>query len=221
MTREELDRLTLRYLATSFEELEDDLALDWAPEALEAWSWQLNDRCYALSGSLSVGDVTATLPLVESVAPHATEQEKRKLARRFLEVQLKTSMAALKALSGEPLEAPVVPAASAAAPDAPIASPSISDVVNLYAEERISSGKWSPKTAGQNQKIYALISDLLINRMVGSITKADIRQLGLDIRRLPANMTKRHPGMTAREVLALELSEVSNPRLKPRSVNKH
>ena len=222
MTTDELNRLTQRYLVASFEEIENDLALPWTIPGREDWSSKLNERCYELSWALSVGDVAETLALADAAAPQASDQEKRILARRFLEVQLKTSMAALKALSGEPLETPSIPEPiSASLSEEPVASPSISDVARLYAEERISSSKWSPRTAEQNQKIYALIADLLANKMIGSISKADIRQLGLEINRLPANMAKRHPGKTGREVLAMHSTAANYPTLKPRSVNKH
>ena len=224
MTRDEIDQLTQRYLVASFEGVEDVLALDWSPGGLDEYSFQLNEQCHALTGALAHGDLAAALPLVEEMAPQANDHEKRLLARRFLEIQLKSAIATLKALSGEPLELPVRPESTAGITKEATASPStprVSEVARLYAEERIARGNWSSKTAGQSEKIYELIADLLGNKEIGTVTKADVRQLGLDIAMLPANSSKRVPGKTAREILELGLPEDRFPRLKPRSVNKH
>jgi integrase len=66
-----------------------------------------------------------------------------------------------------------------------------------------------------------VITSLLDNAPVGSVSKPGIRRLGLDIIELPANMTKLYPGLSAKEVLALLGDDRSVERLAPRSVNKY
>jgi hypothetical protein len=48
MTQEKLDAFTRQYLAASFDEIENRLALDWTAAGLDEYSSQLNERCHAL-----------------------------------------------------------------------------------------------------------------------------------------------------------------------------
>ena len=56
---------------------------------------------------------------------------------------------------------------------------------------------------------------------MGDVIKADIRRLGLDIARLPSNMTKKYPGISACDVLAQLQDTTGYEALEPRSINKH
>lgn len=223
MTQEELERLTRDYLAKSFDEIEDRLALDWTPEGFEIYSSQLNERCHALSDALASADLAEALPEAQGMAPEADEMFHRKLARRLVEVQLQTAIAEIRAISGEPLvrpqgavRVPFVPSVEARK-----ATPSVSQVSQMYAEERISRGSWSARTAAQGRKIFNLIAELLGDKPVGDVTKDDVRRLGLDIAKLPANMTQRYRGLSVFEVLTKTDGDESVARLEPRSVNKH
>src|SRR5688500_8449885 len=73
MTREELDELTQRYLLQSFDEIEARLALDWSPAGLAEYSFQLNERCHDLSGTLADGDLSAVIKLAQGLAPDSDE----------------------------------------------------------------------------------------------------------------------------------------------------
>nr|WP_162245073.1 site-specific integrase [Rhodanobacter sp. Root480] len=221
MKPEELETLTQRYLATSFDEIEDRLALDgWSSGGLEIHSSQINERCHELSDALAEADVSLAIDLAAEMAPQADEQARRKLARRLIEVQLQAGVAEIKAIAGEPLRRPEV-AQRAHVVAVPKPSPNVSEMAALYAEERIAQNRWSAKTAKQGETIFKLIADLLGDPAIGEVTKHDIRQLGLDITRLPANMTKRYRGLAVAEVLAATGSDVNVARLESRSVNKH
>jgi len=222
MKQDELEALTQKYLAASFDEIEDRLALDWNAAGIEIHSSHLNERCHELSGALASADVSSTIGLAMEIAPQADELAQRKLARRLIEARLQAAMAELRAVAGEPLRRPEV-AQRVPADLMPETkrSPKVSSLTAMYAEERIAQGKWTPKTAEQNKKIFQLIAGLLGDPFVGDVTKDHIRQLGLDITRLPANMTKRYPGLTVREVLTKVESDPAVQRLEPRSVNKH
>lgn len=226
MTPEQLDALTLQYLRAAFEEIEDRLALDWSPGGLEEWSFQLNERCHEISGALAWGDLKETLGEAKELAPSADEQSQRKLARRMLEVKLKAGIAELSALSGEPLSRPPeLRRISRLAPEehqaAPKPTPRVSEVARMYCEERIARGTWTPKTALQNEKIFEVVSDLLGDRPIAEITKANIRELGLEIPRLPANMAKKFPGVSPRDALEKAAEGAGVPLLAPRSINKY
>jgi len=100
-------------------------------------------------------------------------------------------------------------------------TPKVSEMAAMYAEERIAQGRWSPKTAKQGVTIFELVAELLGDQPIGEVTKAHIRQMGLDLTKLPANMAKRYPGMPIAEVLAKTEGDSTVVRLESRSVNKH
>jgi integrase len=223
MTPAQLDDLTRQYLATSFDEIENRLALDWSLAGLEEWGFELNDQCHKLSAALAHGDISATIEEASRMAPEADEQSQRKLARRMLEVQLQAGVAELHALSGNQLKRPAEIAMRPAEP-AKVeakASPLLSQVATMYAEERDARGTWSPKTALQNRKIFEVIVDLLGDRPIAEVTKADMRQLGVDLPRLPANLTKKFPGTSPKDALDQAGNNSHVARLEPRSVNKY
>lgn len=223
MTQQELERLTRDYLAVSFEEIEERLALNWTPGGLEIYSSQLNERCHELSYALSVADVSSALPHAWAMAPQADERFHRKLARRLIEVQLSTAAAEIKAISGEPLSRPMdLASVSALAPsEPPQVTATVSEISAMYHEERVSRGKWTARTAEQGLKIFSVVAELLGNKPIGDVTKEDVRRLGLDVAKLPANMSKLYPGLTPAEVLARTADDDSVARLEPRSVNKY
>lgn len=223
MTPAQLDDLTHKYLNSTFDKIEDRLALDWTPTGLEEWGFQLNDRCHELAAALAHGDLSGTLGDAMRMAPDADETSQRKLARRMLEVQLQAGIAELDTLAGNPLKRPreatvrSVPAAAAE----PKTSPLLSRVATMYAEERIARGTWSAKTALQNKKIFEVIVDLLGDRPIREVTKDDMRRLGLDLPRLPSNLSKKFPGASPREALERAEDDAEIDRLEPRSVNKY
>jgi len=222
MKQDELEALTQRYLVASFDEIEERLALDWTPDGIEIHSSHLNERCHELSGALAAADVSSAIDLAMEIAPHADELAQRKLARRLIEARLQAAMAELRAVAGEPLRRSE---ATRRAPQGAVAepkkSPKVSEMAAMYAEERIAQGKWTPKTALQGKKIFEVITELLRDQPAGEVTKGHIRQLGLDITKLPANMAKKYRGSTVAEVLAMTEGDNAVARLEPRSVNKH
>lgn len=226
MTPELLDALARQYLITTFDEIEDRLAMDgWTPGGLEEWGFQLSERCYEISGALVDGDLSSTIEQARELAPDADEQFQRKLARRMLEARLSAGQAELRTLSGEPLQRPRRIVARPMPPFPRQATPSpsrlLSEVMRMYAEERITRGTWSAKTALQNRKIFAVIVDLLGDRAIADVSKDDIRRLGLDLPRLPANLTKKLPGVSPKEAVDRAGGDPDIARLEPRSVNKY
>lgn len=226
MTRDEIEGLYRQYLDARFDEIEDRLSRPLSEEANEATSFVLNDEAHRISGALAHGEIAEKLPSAREMAREAGPEAHRKLARRLLEADLQATVAELNALEGRPLERPAPPQASivrAAAAEAAEeqTSPLLSEVVSMYCDERIGRRKWSARTADQNQKIYGLMVNLLGDRPIHTVTKADIRTLGAEMLDLPANMTKRFPTLTPREILVAAKSHPDLPRLAPRSINKN
>lgn len=168
MKQGELEALTQRYLVTSFDEIEDRLALDWTPGGLEIYSSQLNERCHALSDALASADLSEAIPEAQAMAPEAGETFHRKLARRLIEVQLQTAVAEMRAISGQPLVRPseALRASPSPSPKAEKVTPSVYRVAEMYAEERVSRGSWTDRTASQGRKIFSLIAELLGDKLV-------------------------------------------------------
>ncbi|GAB2623721.1 tyrosine-type recombinase/integrase [Novilysobacter erysipheiresistens] len=223
MTSEQLDALTRRYLRATFDEIEDRLALEWSAGGLDEWGSQLNERCHELSAALAHGDLSGTLRDAQQMAPQADDRAQRKLARRMLEARLQAGVAELNALGGNPLVRPqeITQRQERAAPAESPPSPLLSQVAAMYAEERIARSAWSAKTALQNQKIFEVIISLLGDQPIAGVTKDDMRRLGLDLPRLPANLTKKFRGASPKEALERARDSADVARLEPRSVNKY
>jgi integrase len=220
MTRDELDALTARYLAEQFDAVEERLAADWDEPSLDEHGFETNERCHEIAHALRFADLSSTLALARQHMPDADDALQRMLARRMLEAQLQALKAELAALSGEAL---LRPSDSLSTPTrrAAIPAPRFSEVAARYATEKKTLGIWTPKTALQTETIFARVGELLGDPSMSTITKDDIRKLGLTIVKLPANMTKRYPGKTTLEIIEGTAGDHSIPRLKAASVNKY
>lgn len=222
MTREELDSLYRQYLATKFDQIEERLSSPLTEEQAEVTSFVLNDEAHRLSAALAYGRVEERLPDAVELAPQATEEMQRRLARRLLEADLKAAVAELGALEGRPLDRPEeAPALANATQEQAVSSPLLSEVIELYCAEHVGRKKWSDRTADQSRKIFELVVGLMGDRPIHEVTKSDIRTLGAQMLQLPTNMTKRFRGLTPLQVLEAVESQPDLPRLQPRSVNKN
>lgn len=227
MTRDQAQALVQAFLDSTFDDLEARLSEPRPDhEHTEAVTGALQEFAEQLSMQLVDGSLSHLLPYAREQAPAATDQDQRELARKLTEVKLQAVEAEITALGGRPLPPRPVLSRPTASPSqlldqAGTDSPSVSQVASQYCEERIWAGKWSHRTARQSQKIFEVIASLLDDAPVGSISKARIRQLGLEIIELPTNMTKRFPGLSAKEVLAQLDQGTPVERLAPRSVNKY
>ncbi|HVI58046.1 MAG TPA: tyrosine-type recombinase/integrase [Luteimonas sp.] len=219
MTADQLDQITRRYLAASFDEIEDRLALEWEGPGLDAHRFDLNDEAHRLSGLLANAELGEFAELARTLLLEGEDTTRRKLARRLIEAKLEAVTAELKALAGNPLRRPTEHRGATA--EAPKETPRVSEVARLYGDERVSLRKWSPKTEHLHRTILQTVAELLGDPQIGDVTKEDMRQLGHAITQLPANMGKKFPGKTPREVLKATEGDPSVPRLEPRSVNKY
>jgi integrase len=233
MTRDELDALTRLYLQASFEEIEARLALEWSAVGREVHLDDLTEAAERTSGELAHGNLRSGLEAARLLAPDADEDDLRKLARRLLEVREEVLRVEIAAFNGTPLTLPRLLAESSASPlpalpESPGSTgteagggPTILEAAETYGAQRVAEGNWSQKTELQSMTIFRVLADLMANPHTASVTKDDIRRVGLDIVKLPSNMTKRFPGKTPREVLVLLEDDTTTPRLEPRSVNKY
>jgi integrase len=229
MTRAQLDALTRRYLERSLDEIEEQLALEWDEVGLEVHQDDLIDQARQLSARLARADYAPFLPEAQAVLPGADEVLVRRLARRFMEAKLKVLEAGIRAINGEPLRvesmdhlAPNATAAPAVEPDGTRpASPTLSAVVAQYSESKVATNNWSARSAEHYADMYGTIVELLGDPPIASVTKDDIRRLGLSLTNFPKNAKKVFPGTSAREALARAADSPSVAKLSPRSVNAY
>lgn len=223
MTRAQLNEITHRYLAATFEDIEERLALTTDIIAREAMGFDLVDEAHRLSGLLSQGDAAEFLLLALEMLPQADDLTHLKLARRLIEAKLEAIKAEIGALNGEPLALP--PATTSGTPQAtgdspPLSITPISEVVEVFAADHLRRGKWTPKTETLNRGILAVVVGLLGDRAIGDVSKADARGFGEALTQYPANAAKVYPGATPKEALERSRGAVVEV-LAPRSVNRY
>lgn len=97
----------------------------------------------------------------------------------------------------------------------------LSDVVQLYAAEHVSRGRWTPRTEVQFRGYLSLMTELLGDPPIGDVSKSSLRELGRSIAVLPSNLSKRLPGVGATDAIAALSGLPEVPRLAPNSVNAH
>ena len=227
MTREQLDQLRDQYLSVTFDEIEARLALDWSEVGLDVHRDDLCAEAESLSGGLANVDYRQGMPWARSMLPEAEEGTLRMLSRRLMEAKLEAIKAELDALNGEPLRAQprLAEAHAAAGAETPLRNPPaslrLSEVARLYAEERVSRNSWTTRSAAQYREIHAVIVNLLGDPAVAEVTKAAIRQLGLDLAKYPSNAKKRFVGLSPKEALAAADLAADVARLSPNSVNQY
>jgi integrase len=222
MTREEIDLLVARYLSETFDQIEERLDLDWHEVDLDQHRWSLADRAHALTGGLYHANPAATLQMAREAAPNASESVLRRLARRLMEAQLVAIKAELNAFGGEPLERPVILASSPAPTTAPPkATPKLSYLTRQYGDEQMARQRWSLRTENQYRGYLAVLTQMLGDPCIGDVTKEDLRRFGLDVARLPSNLTKKFPGRTHRQALEEAGDNPDVPRLAPNTINSH
>ncbi|HJV66090.1 MAG TPA: DUF6538 domain-containing protein, partial [Geomonas sp.] len=93
--------------------------------------------------------------------------------------------------------------------------PSLAKVIKQYTTEKETG--WTPKTKMEMEGVFKLLVDIQGDIDVTTITKQTMLDLRAKLMRLPANLYKKHPGMTIAQVL--ELHDVVPMSMK--SVNKH
>lgn len=174
MTREQLDALARRYLSARFDEIEERLATETHPGAREVISSELNDRAHELDAALTFGDSSPTVDRARKLIPGEDELTQLKLARRLIEVELEACVAEIAALGGRRLVMPSL-ASHAAASEEPKETPRFSEVVELFAEDKLAQNAWTARSEAQNRAILAVVCELLGDPGIGDVTKDDIR----------------------------------------------
>ena len=219
MTREQLDALARRYLSARFDEIEARLCEPIAEHLHEQEVDHVADRASEVSTWLAHADYRYGLKHARSMLPAGADRDtQRKLARRLLEVELEACKAHLRALDGEPLSIPFL-GSTGPLPEEPKETPRFSEVVKLFAEDKIAQNAWTARSEAQNRSILAVVGELLGNPRIGDVTKDDIRKFALTLPQLPSNLGKKFRGMSIRQVLEAVSDREDVPRLKPKTIN--
>jgi integrase len=99
----------------------------------------------------------------------------------------------------------------------------LSEAIRLHIQEKVSTGKWTPKTQQENEAIYriflGILGDIELARLNDRKVFLDYLQI---LRILPANLNKKpeYRGKTVRKVLEMVRKHPATP-LMIRTRNKH
>lgn len=81
-------------------------------------------------------------------------------------------------------------------------SPAVASIIQEYVNDNKSA--WTGKTLLEYASYWRLLQDVLEVDTVAEVTREEVRKLRDTLCRLPANLYKKYPGKTIKEVLALE-----------------
>jgi hypothetical protein len=109
--------------------------------------------------------------------PEASERSLCVLARRLLEAQLELTMAELQALQGKPLRLTFLAPAAAPKPTPKASTLLLSGAIRKCIASQRELSAWAPKTDKSVSGILAALLDLIGDRPMASITKADMSEL--------------------------------------------
>jgi integrase len=223
MSAEQIDSIVARYLNTQLREIEERLAMDeWkpnGPEWHETATDGLAERAEALEEALAVNNLKSTLEDARRMMPDASEPSLRVLARRLLEAQLEVTMAELQAMQGKPLRLTFI-APVAALGESPKASRMLlCEAIAGYVASQREVNAWAPKTDKSVSGILAALLDMLGDRPMQEITKADMAQLQSLLTRIPTHAAKRFRGLSLREAADAADAARNTERLSAKSKN--
>jgi integrase len=217
MAPDQIDALVDQYLRTEIAEVEERLALDEWRAGGNDWHAMaqhlLAERAEEIEGALAENDLRRTIEEARSMLPGGDDRAVRVLARRLLEVQLKATLAELRAFNGKPLPR-VGPAVKPKH-----TGPLLSVVMQKYIASQLEAKAWAPKTEKSVRGILAALLDMIGDRPIGTITKADMSALQTLLARVPSHAVKRYPGMTLRQAADAADATGSAERLSAKSKN--
>lgn len=223
MERDRIDALVAQYLSATLDEVEETLAEGLAVSGMtgrDVWYDDVYSRLVRTASALAEGDYSETSTTARALLPDGSSTALAVLSRRLLEAKQEALRAELKALEGEPLRRPTVPAPlPPATPPKP--SPPLAQVVSDYASFKKSGGKWTPKTALQLLNLFRVMVEIVGDKPVRDITKEDMRELYRLLPQMPAHATKRYPGMIATDVIAAADADGQDERLSPKTQNDY
>ena len=108
-----------------------------------------------------------------------------------------------------------------AKPEAPGDGKLLSEVVAVYLQTRRETGRWSPKTDKSVTGILRAVVELIGDRPINKIAKADMREFQSLLTRVPAHAAKRYPGLKLREAADRADTEGNPDRLSAGSKNDY
>jgi len=223
MSAEQIDSIVARYLNTQLREIEERLAMDeWkpnGPEWRETATDVLAERAEVLEEALAANNLSSTLDDARRMMPEASETSLRVLARRLLEAQLEVTMAELQALQGKPLRLTFIAPAAASKATPKASTLLLSEAIRKYIASQREVSAWAPKTDKSVSGILAALLDMMGDRPMESITKADMSELQSLLPRIPTHAAKRYKGLTLRQAADAAEAAGNTERLSAKSMN--
>lgn len=228
LTKDQLDTLVSRYLSAKLDDAETTVAtLDRreTDDARDGAEFALQDAIEKTEHALRWNDFSSvvadarTLLAGTGAAPAEDSPEFLKFCRRLLEAKLQALWAELRGRQGQPMR----PASGAivVTTGGKVASPTLvlSQAFAQFNKQGTEGRGWRAKTAGDHATVQATLLEVLGDRPVSEVTKADLLQWLDAIRQLPADRSRKFPGMIVPAILAAIQGRDDVKRLDPKSIN--
>ncbi len=116
-----------------------------------------------------------------------------------------------------PLVSMALSPANEATTETPAPGPSFADLVEQHSKEQRLKNKWTQKSDKDNTAVFGVLSDLLPKGPASALTRADFMRVAEQLSRYPSNATKRFPGKSPSELIAMDLTDT----LSDTTINKY
>jgi hypothetical protein len=230
MTKQQIAALVRHYAETTLEECEAERA------SREITQDQHDGVSLAITDALEQNDLDLTFNRLERISRTTDElleeqrielgrgsPEYKRLCRELLKAEQHVLRIELKRWNGDYSEEPVVIATAQSsvevADELPLSITPLSDVISTFAHQKEVDGSWRERTGWMFRSGLKLFMDVVGDKPIAEITKADIRHYQETLHKLPTSMTVRFPGKSVQEVLAMD-EEITQPKLSKSSIDK-
>lgn len=159
----------------------------------------------------------------QGIASDRQSPEYKRLCRELLKAEQQVLRIELRRWDGDYSDEPAVTAAAqppaGAADELPLGITPLSEVISTFAHQKEVDGSWRERTGSMFRSGLKLFMDVVGDKPINEITKADIRHYQETLHKLPTSMTVKFPGKSVQEVLAMD-DEITQPKLSKSSIDK-
>lgn len=223
MTEAELRALVSAYISSSLEAGEDDrLHTTRGPYEIEAVSGAITDLLQSNASDLifnkfdRIGGAVAALLEERGVALPAESPEYRKLCREILKAEQHVLRRELQAFDGvyDDYGHTATPTSNN---QSTTESLLLSVACAKFMDVKVAEGQWSAKTADMVRWSLQVFLELVGDKSVREISKADLTEYWMAFCRLPNKFSKRFPGVPLRDLAQQEHDKLQ----KAATINKN
>ena len=227
MTKQQIQSLVNHYMHSTLEECEDDRAFgEISQEQYEGVTLAIHDALETNNLDLvfnRLGRISATAN--ELMEQHGirfdyNSVEYRRLCRELLKAEQQVWRIEARRWEGDYSDELVAMPSGAVSGEAAVEPQALlSEVIAEFVRQKEIDGSWKSRTGTMYKSGLKLFLEVIGDKPINEITKADIRQYQEVLFKLPTSMSMRYPGKSVQEVLALDTGSL--PKLTNSSVDKY